>query len=218
MTTFGIIGAGHIGSQVARALTRAGHEVVIANSREPETLADLIEELGPLARAATATDAAEAAEVAVVAVPMRAIGDVPVEQLAGKVVLDTNNYYWERDGHIPALDAGEATTSGLLQAHLPTSMVAKAFNNIYAHEITTTGAPAGTSGRRALGTASDFPEAIAVITEVYDALGFDTVSAGELDESWRLERDRPGYGAVQTVDEMRANLAAANRIRPEDAT
>ena len=217
MTTFGIIGAGHIGSQVARALTRAGHEVVIANSRGPETLADLIDELGPLARAATATEAAEAAEVAVVTVPLGAIGDLPVEPLAGKVVLDTNNYYWERDGHIPALDAGEVTTSGLLQAHLPDSKVAKAFNNIYAAEITTTGTPAGTAGRRALGTASDYPEAIAVVTDVYDALGFDTVSAGGLDESWRLERDRPGYGARQTAEEMRANLAAANRIRPEDA-
>ncbi|WP_292863232.1 NAD(P)-binding domain-containing protein [Microbacterium sp.] len=217
MTTFGIIGAGHIGSQVARALTRAGHEVVIANSRGPETLTDLIEELGPLARAATAEEAAEAAEVAVVTVPLGAIGDLPVEPLAGKVVLDTNNYYWERDGHIPALDAGEATTSGLLQAHLPASKVAKAFNNIYAAEITTTGTPAGTAGRRALGTASDHPEAIAVVTDVYDTLGFDTVSAGTLDESWRLERDRPGYGARQTADEMRANLAAANRIRPEDA-
>ena len=217
MTTFGIIGAGNIGSQLARALTGVGHEVVIANSRGPETLAGLIDELGPLARAATAVEAAEAAEVAVVTIPLGAIATLPTEALAGKIVLDTNNYYWERDGHIPALDAGEATTSGLLQAQMPSSKVAKAFNNIFASEITTTGTPAGTAGRRALGTASDFPEAIAVATSVYDDLGFDTVSAGGLDESWRLERDRPGYGTQQTADEMRANLAAANRIRPEDA-
>ena len=129
MTTFGIIGAGHIGSQVARALTRAGHEVVIANSRGPETLADLIDELGPLARAATATAAAEAAEVAVVTVPLGAIGDLPVEPLAGKVVLDTNNYYWERDGHIPALDAGDsAADSGLTDLYGNGRIVGKAMD------------------------------------------------------------------------------------------
>lgn len=217
MTTVGIIGAGHIGGTLAKGLVDRGYDVVISNSRGPETLAALVEELGPKARAATAEEAAAAGDWAIVTVPLKALHAVPVAPLAGKLVVDTNNYYWERDGHIPALDAGEVTTSGLLQAHLPESKVAKAFNNIYAAEITTTGTPAGTAGRRALGTASDYPEAIAVITDVYDTLGFDTVSAGGLDESWRLERDRPGYGARQTADEMRANLAAANRIRPEDA-
>jgi predicted dinucleotide-binding enzyme len=217
MTTFGIIGAGNIGSHVARALTARGYDVVIANSRGPETLADLVAELGPNARAATAQEAAEAADVAVVTVPMRAYANVPVAPLAGKIVLDTNNYYWERDGHIPELDRGEATTSGLLQAHLPQSKVVKAFNQITAAEITTTGAPAGTPRRRALGTASDFPEAVEFVTRLYDELGFDTVSAGPLDESWRLERDRPAYVVRQDADELRANIAKGFRVRPEDA-
>lgn len=217
MTTIGIIGAGHIGSQLARAFTRAGYDVVIANSRGPETLTALIDELGPHARAATAQEAAEAADVAVVTVPLRAYQDVPVAPLAGKIVLDTNNYYWERDGHLPELDRGEATTSGLLQAHLPDSKVVKAFNHITAADITTTGSPAGTPGRRALGTASDFPEAIAFVTDLYDQLGFDTVSVGPLSESWRLERDRPAYVARQDADELRANLAEGFRVRPEDA-
>lgn len=211
MTTFGIIGAGHIGSQVARAVLGLGHDVVIANSRGPETLTDLIDEFGPHARAATAEDAAEAAEVAVVTVPLHAISEVPVEPLAGKIVLDTNNYYWERDGHIAALDRGEATTSGLLQQHLPSSKVVKAFNHIQAAQITTDGTPPGTPNRRALATSSDYPEAAQFVTELYDALGFDTVDVSPLSESWRVERDRPAYVARQNREELQANLAKATR-------
>lgn len=217
MTTIGIIGAGHIGSQLARAFTGLGYDVVIANSRGPETLSALIDELGPTARAATAVEAAEAADVAVVTVPLSAYRDVPVEPLAGKIVLDTNNYYWERDGHIPELDRGEVTTSSLLQDHLPDSQVVKAFNHITAADITTTGSPAGTADRRSLGTASDHPEAIAFVTDIYDRLGFDTVSAGPLSESWRLERDRPAYVVRQNAEELRANLAKGFRVRPADA-
>ncbi|WP_179560094.1 NADPH-dependent F420 reductase [Microbacterium sp. AK009] len=212
MTTIGIIGAGHIGSQLARAFTGVGYDVVIANSRGPETLQGLVDEVGPKLRAATAQEAAEAADIAVVTVPLKAIGAIPVEPLAGKIVLDTNNYYFERDGHIEALDRGETTTSQLLQDHLPTSKVVKAFNNILSAQITTDGSPAGTPNRRALGTASDFPEAIEAMTRLYDELGFDTVNAGPLSESWRLERDRPGYGQRQTAAEMRANLARASRL------
>src|SRR4051812_13340475 len=135
MTTLGIIGAGHIGSQVARAAIASGYDVVIANSRGPETLADLVAELGPRARAATASDAGEAGDVVVVTVPFHASLDLPVEPRAGKIVLDTNNYYFERDGHVEELDRGEATVSGMLQAHLPTSKVVKAFNHIGARDI-----------------------------------------------------------------------------------
>ncbi|MGN6501293.1 MAG: NADPH-dependent F420 reductase, partial [Pseudolysinimonas sp.] len=143
MTTIGFIGAGHIGSQVARAAIAHGYDVVLSNSRGPETLSDLIAELGPKARAATASEAAEAADVAMVTVPLHAYRQVPVEPLAGKIVMDSNNYYFERDGHIEELDRGEATVSGLLQAHLPTSKVVKAFNHIQSANITTDGTPAG---------------------------------------------------------------------------
>lgn len=214
MTTYGIIGAGNIGSQVARALVARGYNVVIANSRGPETLADLVAELGENARAATAIEAAEAADVAVVTVPLHALSKVPIEPLADKIVLDTNNYYFERDGHIAALDAGETTTSEMLQKHLPTSKVVKAFNHIQAPHITTDGTPAGTPNRRALGTASDFPEAIELVTALYDELGFDTVSAGPLSESWRLERDRPAYVVRQNAEELRENLAKGFRVPP----
>ena len=211
MTTLGIIGAGNIGGQVARAAVGLGYDVVIANSRGPETLHDLIVELGPRARAATAPEAAAAADVAVVAVPFRAYGDIPVEPLAGKIVLDANNYYWERDGHIEELDRGETTSTGLLQQHLPTSKIAKAFNHIMAKDITTDGYPAGDPRRRALATASDDPDAVAFVTDFYDQLGFDTVNIGTLSESWRVERDRPAYVVRQNADELRGNLAKAQR-------
>ena len=212
MSTFGIIGSGNIGSQVARLAIAQGNDVVIANSRGPETLADLVAELGPRARAATAEEAAAAADVAVVAVPLKAYRDVPVEPLAGKIVLDANNYYWERDGRIEALDRGEVTTSGLLQEHLPTSKVVKAFNHIIAPTISTDGSPAGTQDRRALATASDHPEAVDLVTRFYDEAGFDTVNVGPLSESWRVERDRPAYVVRQNAEELEANLAKAPRV------
>lgn len=212
MTTIGIIGAGHIGSAVAEALAGLGYDVVIANSRGPESLDGLVARLGPRVTASTAAGAAEAADIAVVTVPLKAVADLPVAPLAGKIVLDTNNYYFERDGHIEALDRGETTTSQILQDHLPHSKVVKAFNQIRAAEILTTGSPAGSPDRRALGTASDDDDAVALVTDLYDRLGFDTVSAGPLSESWRLERDRPAYVTRQNAKELRANLAAANRL------
>ncbi len=212
MTTLGIIGAGHIGSQVARAALSAGYGVVIANSRGPETLTGLIAELGPTARAATAAEAGQAGDVVIVAVPLSALDQIPVEPLAGKIVLDTNNYYHERDGHIEALDAGETTTSQMLQQHLPTSKVVKAFNHIKAPDITTDIAPAGAPDRRALAVSSDHPEAAAFATTFYDEIGFDTVEVGPLSESWRVERDRPAYVVRQTAAELRENLEAADRL------
>lgn len=211
MTTIGIIGAGHIGSQIARKAVQLGYDVVISNSRGPETLGALIAELGPRARAATTAEAAAAADFAVVTVPFRSLGNIPVEPLAGKIVLDTGNYYWERDGHVPALDAGEATSSGLVQEHLPASKVAKAFNHIRYSEITTDGTPAGTPNRRALATASDYPEASGLVAKLYGEFGFDTVNVGPLSESWRMERDRPAYVVRQNAQELEANLARAPR-------
>jgi predicted dinucleotide-binding enzyme len=188
-----------------------GYEVVISNSRGPETLAGLVAELGPKARAATPAEAAAAGDFAVVAVPLRSIGDIPVEPLAGKIVIDTNNYYWERDGHFPALDSGEATTSGLLQEHLPESKVAKGFNHIMAAQITSDGTPAGTPNRRALATASNYAEASQLAAKLYDEFGFDTVNIGPLSESWRVERDRPAYVVRQNAAELTENLARAPR-------
>lgn len=211
MTTIGIIGAGHIGSQVARAAIAVGYDVVISNSRGPETLADLVAELGPQARAGTATEAAEAADFAVVTVPLKNYEQVPVEPLAGKIVIDTNNYYFERDGRIAALDAGVDTVSGMLQRHLPTSKVAKGFNHIMAADITADSHPAGSPERRALATSSDFEEAAELVQHLYDQLGFDTVNVGPLADSWRVERDQPAYVVRQNRAELVENLTKAVR-------
>ncbi len=212
MTTIGIIGAGHIGSQLARAATQNGYDVVISNSRGPETLSELVEELGPKATAATAAGAAAAGDFVIVTVPLGAIPSIPVEPLVGKIVIDTNNYYFERDGHIADLDNGTTTVSSMLQDHLPQSKVVKAFNHIHFDKILSTATPAGTPDRRALGTASNFPEAIELLTTFQDAIGFATVSAGDLSESWRLDRDQPAYGPHQTVEQLTANIAAATPV------
>ena len=211
MTTIGIIGAGHIGSQVARAAIAVGYDVVISNSRGPETLADLVADLGPKARAATAAEAAAAGDFAVVTVPLKNYEQVPVEPLAGKIVIDTNNYYFERDGHIAALDNGVDTVSGMLQRHLPTSKVAKGFNHIMAADITTDVFPAGSPERRALATSSDFEEAAELVQRLYDELGFDTVNVGPLADSWRVERDQPAYVVRQNRAELVENLTKAVR-------
>ncbi len=212
MSTYGIIGAGNIGSAVARAVIDLGHDVVIANSRGPETLADLIDELGPSARAATAAEAADAAEIAVVTVPLKAIDQIPVDQLAGKIVIDTNNYYPQRDGQVEALDGGETTTSQMLAERLPTSRVVKGFNHVPAADINTAGRPAGDPDRLALATAGDDDDAVSVLTELYDGIGFDTVNVGPLAESWRVERDQPAYAGAQPKAELVAKLGLASRI------
>ena len=212
MTTIGIIGAGHIGSQVARLAIRSGYKVVISNSRGPETLSSLIAELGAdFARAATSVEAAQAGDIVVVTVPLKNYREVPVEPLAGKIVIDTNNYYPERDGKIAELDTESTTTSELLQAHLPTSKVVKAFNHIYAAELTTHGQPTLSKNRRALVIAGDDPNAKSVVTGLLDRFGFDTVDAGPLKEGWRIQRDTPGYGPRRTAEELRKDLAAAKR-------
>jgi 8-hydroxy-5-deazaflavin:NADPH oxidoreductase len=211
MPTIGLIGAGHIGSQIARLAVANGYDVVISNSRGPETLSELVAELGPKARAATALEAAKAGDIVVVTIPLKNYRAVPVEPLAGKIVIDTNNYYPDRDGHIAELDSESTTTSELLQAHLPASKVVKAFNHIYAHQLTTDGLPAGTKSRRALVIAGDDPGAKATVTRLLDQFGFDTVDAGPLKEGWRIQRDTPGYGPRRTAEQLRKDLAEAKR-------
>lgn len=213
MSTIGFIGAGQIGSQVARLSIAAGHDVVLSNSRGPETLAALVAELGPKARAATVEEAAKAGDIVVVSIPLKNYRSVPVAPLAGKIVIDTHNYYPQRDGQIPELDDESTTTAELLQAHLPESKVVKAFNHIYASQLTTDGKPSGTPNRRALVIAGDDIAAKRRVTALLDSFGFDTVDAGPLAEGWRIQRDTPGYGPRRNAVELRADLAAAKRYR-----
>lgn len=192
MTTLGIIGTGNIGSQVARLATRAGFDVVLANSRGPHTLTDLVCELGSHARAGTIEDATSS-DVVVLAVPLTATLAFPPELLAGKIVLDSSNYYPSRDGRIPELDNNKVTTSELIQSHLAKTRLVKAFNNILARHVLELARPSGAGDRSALPLASDDSEALTEASRIVDALGFDVVDTGSLADSWRFEPETSGY-------------------------
>jgi predicted dinucleotide-binding enzyme len=219
MKTIGMIGSGHIGGSLAKLAVAAGYSVVLSNSRGPETLAGLVEELGPNAKAATAAEAADAADLVVVSVPLRAYREMPIEPLAGKTVIDTNNYYPQRDGQIAELDSSSATSSELLQRHLPASHVVKVFNNIFWQTLRTLGRPAGAPDRSALAIVGDDAAAKAEVTAFLDAIGYDAVDAGPLAEGWRYQPGTPAYGlyagesievaVARDAEAVRQSLAAA---------
>ncbi len=224
MTTLGLIGAGHIGSTLAKLAVAAGYDVVLSNSRGPHTLADLVDELGDGAHAATVEEAARAGDVVVVTVPLKAYRSVPVEPLVGKVVLDTNNYYPQRDGQVAELDDESTTVSELLQAHLPESHVVKVFNNINYRTLEQLARPSGDTERTALPIAGDDAGAKKSATEVLDDLGYDAFDAGPLSEGWRFQRDTVAYGLYvgegglldprrRNADEVRDELDKAVRYR-----
>jgi 8-hydroxy-5-deazaflavin:NADPH oxidoreductase len=194
MTTVGLIGSGRIGGTVAQLSVAAGHQVVVSNSRGPATLADLVAELGPLARAGTTEDAAAAGDIVVVSIPFRAYQSVPAQPLAGKLVLDTCNYNLQRDGHFEALDDGLETSSELLAHQLPGAEVVKVFNNIYFKHLLSLGRPAGAADRSYLPIAGDDPDAKAAATSFLDSIGYGAVDAGDLGDSWRQQPGTPVYG------------------------
>lgn len=203
----GIIGAGHIGGTLARLLTRAGHEVAIANSRDPATLGPLVELLGPKARAGWVEDVARFGDAVVVAIPFGRYRELPAKALAGKIVIDANNYYPERDGHFEALDSGQSTSSELLQAHLRTSSVVKAFNTNFWRWLRDDGRPRGDPARVGVPIAGDNPDAKQVVATLIDQVGFDPVDAGPLAEGAR--RTQPGtrvYAEHLTRAELRSEL------------
>ena len=211
MTTIGIIGSGHVGSSLARAAIAHGYDVVLSNSQGPDSLAGLVTELGPKAGAATPAQAAAAGDFAIVAIPLATVDQVPVEPLAGKVVIATVNYFPQRSGYIPEIDNGTATAPGLLQAHLPASRVVRAFSMINAAEMSGDGHPQGDPKRRALALAGDDLAAKQLVAGLYDEFGFDSVDIGGLDESWRIEAGQPAFVVRQDVAELKANLARAKR-------
>ncbi len=195
MTTVGLIGSGMIGGTVARLSVAAGHHVLLSNSRGPHTLKDLAGELGPLAAAATGQQAAEAGDLVVVSIPVKAYPSVLAGPLAGKPVLDTGNYYPQRDGQIAELDDRSLTSSGLLQRDLPHAQVVKVFNNIYFRHLRSLARPPGAADRSALPIAGDDAAAKAAVTAFLDSIGYDAVDAGPVAESWRQEPGTPVYGA-----------------------
>jgi predicted dinucleotide-binding enzyme len=204
----GLIGSGRIGSTLARLAVDGGHQVVLSNSRGPLTLAAVADELGPSAVAGTTLDAAHAPGPVVVSIPLKAYLAVPAEPLVGKIVIDTNNYYPDRDGAFGDLDDGSTTSSQILADHLPGAFVVKAFNSIFFGDLATQSVPAGTPGRRALPIAGDDASAKAVVAGLIDQFGFDVVDAGSLAEGRRFSPGTPAYNVRLTADELRAALAA----------
>ena len=213
----GIIGAGNIGGNLTRRFAALGHEVSVANSRNPNTLWELANETG--AKTVWANEAAKGAEILVVTIPEKNIPDLPAGVLdglaSGAVVIDTGNYYpKQRDGKIersrtaPPRAGGWQTIFG--------QPVAKAFNGIYASHLLTHGNPAGTPGWIALPVAGDDPAANAVVIGLLDQLGFDGVDAGRLDDSWRQQPGTPVYGADLDAVGVRKALADASPERPLD--
>jgi predicted dinucleotide-binding enzyme len=191
--TLGLIGSGMIGSALARLAVGSGLDVVVSNSRGPDTLADLVAELGMQARAGTPAEAAEAGDIVVATIPLNAYQRLSADELAGKVVIDTMNYYPQRDDRITELDTGELTSSELVQRHLSGSRVVKAFNNIDFRRLFTLALPWGIPGRSALPIAGDDAGAKTEVAHLLDVLGYDAVDLGTLADSWRSEPGTPVY-------------------------
>jgi predicted dinucleotide-binding enzyme len=214
MTTLGLIGSGNIGSTVARLAVDAGHEVVLSNSRGPETLAELTAELGPQAKAATAEGAATAGQLVLVSVPLKAYPHLSGPALAGKVVMDTGNYYPERDGQIPELNARKVTDSEYLLGYLPGAEVVKVFNNIFFKHLLNLARPSSANDRSALPIAGDGVSAKATVTEFLDSIGFGVVDVGLLADGWRQQSGTPVYGIPYgSFDNEQGTPASAEVIR-----
>jgi 8-hydroxy-5-deazaflavin:NADPH oxidoreductase len=209
--TIGIIGAGHVGQNVAKAAIACGYDVVLSNTRGPDTLADIVASLGPKTSAATPAEAAARSDFAVVAIPITTIDQVPVEPLAGKVVIATINYFPDYFGHIAEIDQGRTTTAGVLQTHLPMSRVVRAFSMIDAADVSGDGHPPGDPRRRALALAGDDADAKRLVAHLYDEFGFDAFDIGGLNEGWRIEAGQKAFVTHQNLDQLRANVANAVR-------
>ncbi|MGZ0717627.1 NADPH-dependent F420 reductase [Pseudomonas palleroniana] len=206
----GVIGAGFIGRAVAELALAAGHEVMLSNSRGPQTMSSVLSGI-PGVQVGSAEDAARLGDVVLVAIPLEHYRSVPAQWLEGKVVMDANNYYPNRDRHIPVLDRFETTTSRLLAEHLPHAQVVKVFNAIFAPDLTQDTRPHGAADRRALPVAADDAAAKAQVISLLDELGFDAVDAGGLDDSWRFERGKPAYCIPLDQAGLEAALAKAER-------
>lgn len=212
----GIIGAGNIGGNLTRRLTALGHDVAVANSRGPQTLQELAAETG--ARAVPVEEAARDAEVVVVTIPQKAVPDLPAGVLDGAapdaVVIDTGNYYPQRDGRIDAIEDG--TPESVWVSQQLGRPVVKAFNGIHAAHLLERPTPPGTPGRRALPVAGDDPAARQRVIALVDELGFDGVDAGPLEQSWRQQPGTPVYGPDLDADGVREALAQASPERPAE--
>lgn len=203
----GIIGAGFIGRAVARLAIKHGDEVMISNSRHPKTLASAVASIR--CHIGTAKEAAQFGDVVLVAIPFSNIDQIEASPLAGKIVMDANNYYPQRDGQIAEVDAHQTTTSEMLARHLGSAKVVKVFNAILERDIENDAQPVGAPKRRALPIAGDDSAAKKTVAEFLDRIGYDALDAGPLAEGWRFERARPAYCVPLDKAGLQRALAAA---------
>ncbi len=201
----GIIGSGNVGRAVATLAVAAGHDVWISNSRGPESLAELEQELGQAASAVTVDEAAREGDVVLVATPVAAVPTLPPDALRGKIVIDANNYYPQRDGQIPELDAGLGSSEWLAQ-HLRGARVVKAFNTMWSENMLHKHVPHGAAERMAMPVASDDEEAKALVSQLIDDIGFDAVDAGTLRDGRRQQPGTPVYNVLLDADGVRDAL------------
>nr|MDT0660213.1 NAD(P)-binding domain-containing protein [Micromonospora sp. DSM 115978] len=201
----GVIGAGQVGATVARLFSAAGHQVAIANSRGPQTLRGLAVELGGRVHPVPAPEAAAFGDLMVVAVPVGRYRELPTDGPAGRTVIDTGNYYPQRDGHLPELD--RVTSSELLQARLPDAYVIKAFNAMRAAHLAEYGRQSSAEWRYAIPVSGDDPAAKRRVLDLVEQVGFEPVDAGGLAEGGRRHQPgTPAYGADLSGADLRALL------------